>query len=131
MIKNRHRGFVAIDAIISIIAIMIFSTLILSLMYNNAMENLKLKKETLAMIYITETFENIGRENYDNVTIENIDNLVPKDALENYEVEMDITTDLDNCKNNENILKKIQNKMSYSINSRTYSYIMERMKIKE
>ena len=41
-------------------AVMIFSSLIFAMIFNNAVENVKLKKETMAMIYITEIFETIG-----------------------------------------------------------------------
>ena len=128
---NKNSGFVAVDMVISIIAIMIFSILIVSLMNNNVIENVKLKKETLAMIYITETFENIGIENYDNIIIENVNKLVPQYARDNYKVEMNITTDLSGVINNENIMKKVTIKLSYEVGGKIYSCSMERMKVKE
>ena len=85
------RGLATVDMIIAIIAIMIFSSLIVSMMYSNVMENVKLKKETLAMIYMTEIFENVGRENYSNLSVgtyeditvntydEYIEGLIPED----------------------------------------------------
>lgn len=128
---KKNNGFVGVDAIISIIAIMIFSTIIVSLMSHNVIENVKLKKETLATIYISETFERIGIEDYDNVTLDNINNLVPTEALENYDVEMNIETEFEDINNNENIMKKITIKMSYEIRGKKYSRSMERIKVKE
>lgn len=128
---KRNSGFVAIDMVVAIIAIMIFSILIISLMHSNVVENVKLKKETLAMIYITETFENIGIATYDNVTVDNINNLVPENARDEYLVEMNITTDLTDVNDNENIMKKVTIKMSYELSGKTYSCSMDRMKIKE
>ena len=128
---KKDKGLVGVDIIIAIIAITIFSTLIISLMYNNVIENVKLKRETLAMIYLTETFENIGIESYDNIIESNINNLVPKGARDSYQVEMTVTSDFDDVANNENIMKKITVKMSYEVGNKTYSFSMERMKIKE
>ena len=128
---KKDNGLVGVDMIIAIIAITIFSTLIVSLMYKNVVENVKLKKETLAMIYITEIFENIGIEMYDNVTEDNISSLVPEEALKNYEVEITVTSDLDGVANNEQIMKKVTIKMSYEVDNKTYSCSMQRMKIKE
>lgn len=131
MKSKKNSGFVAVDMVVAILAIMIFSVLILALTRSNIIENVKLKKETLAMIYITETFENIGIVTYDNVTLDNINNLVPQDARDNYLVEMNITTDLTAVDNNDNFMKKVTIKMSYEIGGKTYSCSMERMKIKE
>lgn len=128
---KKDNGLVGVDMIIAIIAITIFSTLIVSLMYKNVVENVKLKKETLAMIYITEIFENIGIEMYDNVTEDNSSSLVPEEALKNYEVEITVTNDLNGVANNEQIMKKVTIKMSYEVDNKTYSCSMQRMKIKE
>lgn len=139
-IKN-NKGFAGVDMIIAVIAITIFSTLILSLMGNNVIENLKLTKETMAMIYITEIFENVGIQPFDSevyniigtdyteITEENI--LVPEEVINNYKVEMAATTELDGVTNNENILKKIKIKLTYQVANKDYVCSMERMKIKE
>lgn len=129
-IKN-EKGLAGVDVIIAIIAITIFSTLIISLMYNNVLENVRLKKETLATIYLTETFENIGIESYENITEENINSLVPQEARENYKVEMTVTNEFENVTNNEDIMKKIIVKMSYVVGNKSYNCSMQRMKIKE
>ena len=131
MFNSKYSKFLTVLLIIAIIAITIFSTLIVSLMYKNVVENVKLKKETLAMIYITEIFENIGIEMYDNVTEDNISSLVPEEALKNYEVEITVTNDLNGVANNEQIMKKVTIKMSYEVDNKTYSCSMQRMKIKE
>lgn len=131
MKTKKESGLAGIDIIIAIIAVTIFSTLIISLMYSNVVENIKLKKETLAMIYITEIFENIGIETYDNITQENINNLVPSEVNDLYQVEMTITNQLEDVNNNEDIIKKVQVTLTYVIDNKTYTCTMERMKIKE
>jgi len=141
-IKN-DKGLAGVDMIIAIIAVMIFSTLIVSMMYSNVMENVKLKKETLAMIYMTEIFENVGIENYSNLSVgtyENItvnthdgyiEGLIPEDLPEGYEVDMVITNELEGVTNNEDILKKVQLTLTYKVGDKFFSSSMERMKIKE
>ena len=114
--------------IISITAITIFSAFILSLMVNNSMENLKIARETMAMIYITEVFEKVGIADYDAVLEENKDDFIPQEALENYKVEMKV----ENIENQEqDILKKVSVTLTYEITNKTYSYSMERLKSKE
>jgi len=112
-------------------------------MYSNVMENVKLKKETLAMIYITEIFENIGIEDYSNLSVGNypnitsnsydnyIERLIPTDLPEDYKVNLLITNQFEGITNNENILKKVQLKLTYEVGNKVFNSSMERMKIKE
>ena len=137
---KKEKGLAGVDMVIAIIAIMIFSTLIISVMYNNVLENVKLKKETLAMIYLTEIFENVGIEPYDSqayngigeeftsITQEN--SLVSQEILDRYNVEMAVTTNLEGVSENQ-ILKKIKVRLTYVVGDKTYECSMERMKIKE
>lgn len=140
---KQNKGIAGIDMVIAIIAVTIFSTLIISMMYNNVVENVKLKKETLAMIYITEIFENVGIENYTNLTVgdytdigandyaEEIEALIPEEVISDYKVDLIITDELDNVTENEDILKKVQITLTYDVNDKTYTSSMQRMKIKE
>ena len=61
MKAKNNKGFVGIDMVVSVVAILAFSGLIATLMYNNYLENMKIKKEALATIYLTEIFENVPR----------------------------------------------------------------------
>ena len=143
MKTKKENGLAGIDMVIAIIAIMIFSTLIISMIHNNTIENVKLKKETLAMIYITEIFENIGIQSYDNLPIgtysdiganeydEKIESLIPDNAISNYKIDMKIEENLDGLVKNENILKKIELTLTYKVVNKSYTCYMERMKIKE
>ena len=128
---KKNNGLAGIDMIIATIAISIFSTLIVSMIYNNVLENVKLKKETMAMIYSTEIFENIAIESYDNVTQENSSNFIPEKVLKGYTVNLNISTDLDDVNYNQNIIKKIVLTLSYEVGNKTYTCTMQRMKIKE
>jgi len=127
MITKKQKGLVGADIIIAVIAIMIFSTLILTMIYNNTLENVKLKKEALAMIYITEIFERIAIESYDNVTVETINNSLSSKLKENFNVGVSVT----NISGSEDILKKVELTLTYEVAGKKYNCSMQRMKIKE
>ena len=133
MKKNNNKGFVGTDMAIAILAIIVFSGIIATLMYNNFVENSKIKMQTLAIIYLTETLENVGISNYDDLTQENVNNgvvnLIPL-GIENYNYKMKIEI-IDDNQNQIEIKKKIKAIISYSIRNKNYEYSMERYKIKE
>ena len=130
---KKANGFVGIDMAVALVAIMAFSGLIISLMYNNYLSNVKLKKTALATIYLTEIFENVGIASYDYVTQENVDEFIPNTLEENnYQVKITVDTNLNISETqNEDIVKKVTAVISYSINNKEYQYTMERLKIKE
>lgn len=130
MIRNKD-ALAGLDMIISIVAIFIFSVLIISLMYNNAIENIKLAKENLAMIHITEIFENVGIEKFENITQENIYNLIPEGVQNNYEVEIIVEDEIEGVTQEQNILKKIKATLTYEVGDKKYTCSMERLKVKE
>ena len=126
IVKN-EKGIITTDVVLSIIAIMIFSVLFISLMYNNSIENIKLKQQALAIADITEIFENIGIANYENITNENIASFISNDVSE-HAIKIDLkVTQI----GEEDILKKITATASYRISDKIYEFSMERMKIKE
>lgn len=126
-----EKALAGIDMIIAIIAISIFSTIIVTMMYNNTMENVKLKKESIAMIYMTEIFEKIGIESYDNVTEENVANFLPEGFSNEYKINVNIEKDFDDIDNSENIMKKVNVTITYKVADKEYSYSMQRIKAKE
>ena len=138
---KRENGIAGLDIIIAIMAIMLFSTLIFSMMYNNVTENVKLKKETLAMIYMTEILEKIGICEYENSAYSVIgeefthitqkNDFVSQEILDKYKVEMAETSNFEGIEEKENICKKIKVKISYEVSDKMYSCSMERIKIKE
>lgn len=133
MTVKKNNGFVAVDMVLAILGIMIFSGLIVSLMYNNALENLKIKRETLAVIYLTETLENIGIANYEDVTTENIQNFIPSDLKEKkYDMEITLSEDIElSSTQDEEIIKKVTATILYKVGNKDYELSMERTKIKE
>lgn len=127
---KEEKALAGIDMIIAVIVVIIFSTLILSLITNNALENVKTAKETMAMIYITEIFENIAIEEYEDVTEDNINKLVPEHVmLDGYRVEFKIEENFNKIP--EDIIKKVNVTLFYEINEKEYKYSMERLKVRE
>ena len=101
---KKNNGIAGVDIAIAIVAVMIFSTLMLTLIINNSKETVKTAKETIAMIYMTEFFENISIAEYDEVTQENINKFIPEGVEKNYEVQIDVE---DNIGANEDIIKRL------------------------
>lgn len=134
MIK-KSKGFVGIDMIISIAGILIFSALIFSLMYSNSLENVKIRKEAMAAIYMTEIMENIGIASYEQVNQENVDNgnFLPSDVPNSYEIDIIITDELtiSDTQKNEDIVKKVIASVSYYVGNKDYKLSIERVKMKE
>lgn len=124
---KEEKGFTGIDMSIAIIAITISTALILALMCHNGLENLKLAKETMAMIYITEIFENIGILDYNDVTETNKSNYIPEKIYDNYEVIVTVNNEIEE----QDILKKVTLTLTYKIGNKTYSCSAERLKAKE
>ena len=74
---KKNNGFIGVDMAIAVVAILAFSGLIISLMYNNYLENARVKMEAMSTIYLTEILENIGIANYSDVTQEKVKDLIP------------------------------------------------------
>ena len=140
---DEEKGIAGTDMIIAIIAIIVFSTLIFSLIYNNSFENIKLNQENLAMLYLIQIFENIGIEDYDNIEVgeyldigkynypEKIENLVPEEAKKNFKIDILVNDPFNENNDYDYIIKKIVAKISYAIADKEYNLEMERIKIKE
>ena len=131
---KKNNGFVAIDAVIAIIAIMIFSIIIVYMIYNNFMANARIKLQALAVIYLTETFENVGNAQYEDITQEKIDegqvDLIPE-GVKNSSYNMEITIeDLNEGQKKDEIIKKVRATISYKLANKNYQCSMERIKAK-
>lgn len=128
---KKDNALAGVDIVISVIVIIIFSGLILTLIQNNAMENLKLSKETMAMIYATEIFENIGIAKYDDVIEVKANDFIPKEALDNYTVDIKIDENLEEIQEGQELIKKISLTLKYNIGNKEYDCYMERLKVRE
>ena len=131
---KKENAIAGVDMVIAIAAIIIFSSLILSLITYNVIENIKIAKETIAIIYITEIFEIIGMEEYDNITdADSVKNLIPEVITNNYSVEVEVKNkdDIEELSPKEDIIKKIKVILKYEVGKNSYECSMERLKVKE
>ena len=132
-IKN-NKGYVATDMAVAIIGIIVFSGLIISLMYNNFLTNAKVKKETIAVIYLTEIMENVRIATYEQVPLdeeeekdrnlykEKIEKLKPEELREGgkfkdaYKVDIKINVE-EGIETD--IIRKINATISYTVRNKT------------
>lgn len=123
MFKTKH-GFTGIDILLAIVVIILFTTVIASLMYNIKYENLKIKNKLISNIYLIETLENIGIASYDSITSDNL-SVFPEDMPNSLQKSIEVT------ETHKDIIKKVKVTISYNIEDRTYENIVERLKIKD
>lgn len=130
MIKN-SKGFTQTDIVVAVVAIIFFTTLIVALMTNVKVQSTKLKGKLLANIYLTEALENVGILQYDYVTEENKNLIIPK-MTDVFTPQLSISklTDEDNTKD-EDVIKKVEVKITYQIGNKTYEETAQRLKVKE
>lgn len=130
MIKN-NKGFTQTDIVVAVVAIIFFTTLIVALMTNVKVQSTKLKGKLLANIYLTEALENVGILQYDYVTEENKDLIFPK-MTDVFTPQLSISklTNEDNTKD-EDVIKKVEVKITYQIGNKTYEETAQRLKVKE
>lgn len=130
MIKN-SKGFTQTDIVVAVVAIIFFTTLIVALMTNVKVQSAKLKGKLLADIYLTEALENVGILQYDYVTEENKNLIFPK-MTDVFTPQLSISklTDEDNTKD-EDVIKKVEVKITYQIGNKTYEETAKRLKVKE
>ena len=129
MLRNK-KGLTGVDISIAVIAIILFSSIILSLMYNVKLENLKIKAKIQANIYLTEIAEKIGVADYDDVTSENT-NLFPGEITDAYIAKIEVSKFSDEDTSKEDIIKKVKITISYKIGNKTYEESLQRLKVKE
>ena len=129
MIKD-NKGFTQPDIVISIIAVMLFTTIILSVMINVKNSNAKLKAKSIANIYMTEILENIGIAQYEDVTEENKSKFIPE-MTKAFETQINVTKVSDEDSKKEDEIKKVEVKITYKIGNKTYEENAKRLKVKE
>ena len=130
---KKENALAGIDMVIAVIAIILFTTLILTLMSTNATKNLKIATETMAMIYMTEILENIGIADFEDVVQENAETFIPSAALERYDsIEIQVIDEVEGVEEEKgDLFKKVCVTIKYQIQNKTYLCSMERLKIKE
>lgn len=125
-----NKGFTQTDIVISIIAVMLFTTIILSVMINVKNSNAKLKAKSIANIYMTEILENIGIAQYEDITEENKSKFIPE-MTKAFETQINVTKVSDEDSKKEDEIKKVEVKITYKIGNKTYEENAKRLKVKE
>lgn len=130
---KKQGGLTGIDVTIAIVAITLFTGLILSLMYNVKNQNYIKACSITSDLYLTETLENIGIADFDNV--------VSASSEEGSEIIPDLpdvfyeTISVENLSqidiNKEDIIKKVTVTISYNIGNRKYEKSIQRLKVKD
>ena len=113
-----NKGFTGIDIVLSIIIVITFTSIIVSLMYSVKMENYRIKAMAISNIYLVETLENIGIANYDEIKSDNTD-LFPKEMSTEFEKKIEVTSISDEDTSKEDIIKKVKVTIAYA-DGRTY-----------
>lgn len=130
MIKN-SKGFTQTDIVVAVIALIFFTTLIVALMANVKVESTKLKGKLLADIYLTEALENVGILQYDYITEENKDLIFPS-MTDVFDSQISVSKIKDEDQDKEDdIIKKVELKITYKIGNKTYEESAKRLKVKE
>ena len=125
-----NKGFTGIDIVLSIIIVITFTSIIVSLMYSVKMENYRIKAMAIANIYLVETLENIGIANYDEIKSDNTD-LFPKEMSTEFEKKIEVTSISDEDTSKEDIIKKVKVTIAYKIGNKNFEETAERLKAKE
>lgn len=125
-----NKGFTGIDIVLSIIIVITFTSIIVSLMYSVKMENYRIKAMAISNIYLVETLENIGIANYDEIKSDNTD-LFPKEMSTEFEKKIEVTSISDEDTSKEDIIKKVKVTITYKIGNKNFEETAERLKAKE
>lgn len=125
-----NKGFTGIDIVLSIIIVITFTSIIVSLMYSVKMENYRIKAMAISNIYLVETLENIGIANYDEIKSDNTD-LFPQEMSTEFEKKIEVTSISDEDTSKEDIIKKVKVTIAYKIGNKNFEETAERLKAKE
>ena len=121
-----NKGFTGIDIVLSIIIVITFTSIIVSLMYSVKMENYRIKAMAISNIYLVETLENIGIANYDEIKSDNTD-LFPKEMSTEFEKKIEVTSISDEDTSKEDIIKKVKVTIAYKIGNKNFEETAERL----
>lgn len=130
MIKE-SKGITAVDVSIAVVAIIIFTSIIVSMMANVKLENTNIRRKAIATIYLTEILENVGIAAYDNVK-ENNAQLIPSNMPDVYDAQISVEKLKDSDATKEqDLIKKVTVSISYHVGNKEYTETIQRLKVKE
>lgn len=95
-IKNKEQGFTTIDLTIAMIIMVIFVSIMTSMIYSVYISSTEARRTATALNYGVDIFEQIGTEVYSNITpasiLNNMDNLTVENVKEQTEDNKQIAT---------------------------------------
>ena len=116
-LKN-NKGFSGVDVSVSLIIIIIFVSVIVTLLYNFSLVSKKVERQGEASYIIIQILEKLKQENFDNVTDNiNVDEIIGKHDGYNIEVKVkNYEDDLSNTNNQEEtLIKLVTVKVEYKV----------------
>lgn len=124
---KRNKGITGIDIVIAVMIIIIFTGLISTFMYNLYRINLETLKNANANAYATIILEKVDEKAFEEVTDDFVDKLIHNNELKidsAYTVEFSQKTEND-------LIKKVDLKIKYTVENSNKSIEISKLKIKE
>lgn len=124
---KRNKGITGIDIVIAVMIIIIFTGLISTFMYNLYRINLETLKNANANAYATIILEKVDEKAFEEVTDDFVDELIHNNELKidsAYTVEFSQKTEND-------LIKKVDLKIKYTVENSNKSIEISKLKIKE
>lgn len=134
-----EKGITGMDMAGGLVIFTMAAASILTIYYNIYINAISIKIHQTAVGYIAELFERVDLENYENITKENVDKYIEQTGMLNYfneeknhsSVETVVYKYSDNTSGKEDLVKKVQVIIKYTINGKQTKFQMDKIKIKE
>ncbi|MBR3134021.1 MAG: hypothetical protein IKG56_00990 [Clostridia bacterium] len=132
---NKEKGIANVDYVVALIVFLLGSVAVLGLYLNVYKTMSKIKIDETIIGYMTEICETIDLENYETVdSKDKVQALVDSVAIPNqYKVECSSVDKYNNAREGEeqDIIEKINFRISYKIDDMQREYILSKVKVKE
>ena len=126
-----NKGVTGIDLVLSITILVIFSGTIISIMSSIYKTSQEIEKSENAMSYATIILEKVDEKSYEEVTSDFVTNLINNNEIkisDDYSVTFSVTPA---GEENEDLVKKVNVNVTYNVNGKDKSIIINKLKIKE
>lgn len=126
-----NKGVTGIDLVLSITILVIFSGTIIGIMSSIYKISQEIEKSANAMSYATIILEKVDEKSYEEVTSDFVTNLINNNEIkisDDYSVTFSVTPA---GEENEDLVKKVNVNVTYNVNGKDKSIIINKLKIKE
>ena len=122
-----NKGVTGIDLAVAVTIIIVFAGLIATIMYNLYLTNLEILKRANASAYATIILEKVDEKAFENITDDFVTNLI-----NNNELSIDDSYNVEFSKTDTNELLKVVNlKINYTVNNKEKNLTLNKLKVKE